>query len=769
MDLQNLFSAMLNMTITGSVVIGCVLAARLALRRAPRVFSYALWAVVLFRLLCPVSVSGPVSVLSAVDAPEQFAPVGAVVYLPSPVSAPSETLIAEPEQTVSAAPAVDTEPADIPVDWHMIASRLWAVGAMGFVICGLISYVNLKRRLWESVPLGTGIREADGIGTAFVLGFFRPVIYLPTSLREEERGYILLHEQYHLRHGDHLVKALFFAAVCIHWFNPLVHLAFRLCCRDMELRCDEAVLKQLGPQVRSDYAQSLLNLAAHGHMAPAPLAFGEGDTGKRVKFVLGWKRNKLWAAIPAAALCIAVLILTACNPGGDPYGEQYLFNRNYRAEAVLGDGSELPEQIYELWEYDQSLHLRVGTDERKLTGLERKSLSGFDLTDDALEKTLREENLCAWRFTDADGWLLRQEDLSVWLVFGNDTVLRLDPTDRVSTGLKGNAGPTPEPVSYYTSGPDDILERLLGMTLTGPETLVFKVNSDDTELTVLEEYHDLQSGREIIKQQTHTLTRTRDYGFELPVEGKPGDYAIYRVELGLSTYVFRVNFAGSEVKRAVTYAEAGAYITLNLPEDWTYEITSLADNESSAGIVFRPPNCEGGLRFEYYPQRFGVCGTGLEVAAKTLGSYPVGVGTYDGRELWDFISFGERFAVWGEGHESWWAEYGDAAMDILAAAKFGDDRVKYASFRGANDYDQSYELAQRDGAYVHLWVQNLDPDLHCYVRINDGERLLLNPGESGWATAEVSDGEYQFRCTCDIGGVNVNVRIIQTDSETPIG
>lgn len=767
MVLQNLFSAVLNMTITGSVVILCVLAARLALGLAPRSFAYALWAVVLFRLLCPVSVSGPVSVLSAVDAPEQYEAVGSVEYVSSPISAPEDTIAADPDLTLPSAPMGNVAPGKPLIDWHFIASHLWALGIIGFSICGISSYVNLKRKLRESVPIGEGLREADSIETAFVLGFFRPVIYLPAGLREQERSYIYLHEHCHIRHGDHLVKALFFAALCIHWFNPLVWLAFRLCCRDMELRCDEAVLKQLGPQVRSDYAQSLLNLAVHAHMAPAPLAFGEGDTGKRVKFVLRWKQKKLWAAIPAAVLCTAVLILTACNPGGDTYGEQYLFNRNYRAEAVLGEVPGLTEQVYELWEYDRSLHLRTGSEEKKLAELERKSLSGFDLTDDMLEKTLREENLCAWRFTEGDGWLLRQEDMSAWLIFGTDTVLRLDPTDRVT--MKTAEGHT-EPVSYYTGGSDDILERLMGMTLTGPETLVFQANSNDTELTVLEEYHNLQSGKEIVKERIHTLTRTQDYGYPLPVEGKPGDYAVYRVEMGLSTYVFRVNFTGVEGKKAVTYAEAGTWITLTLPESWEYGITSLTENEFSAGIVFRPPGCEGQLRFEYYPQRFGVCGTGLETEEMLLGSYQVSVGTYDGRKLWDFISFGERFAVWGEGHESWWAEYGDDAMEILASARFGDEQVKYTVCQNrAGDYNQTLELSKADGAYVHLWVQNLDPDLHCYIRINDGERLLLNPGESGWVTAEVTGGAYRFKCACDIGGVNVFVRVIQNDSATPIG
>ena len=315
MDMQNLFTTVLNMTVTGSIVIGCVLAARFALGRAPRVFAWALWLVVIFRLLCPVAPAGPVSVLEFVDAPRSES--GAVEYVELPVQAPLETIHAGPGQIGSSVP-VQTKP---PVDWNFLASRGWCLGVGLMAAYGIISYVNLKRKLRESVPLEKGVREADGIATAFVLG---RTVYLPAGLDAAERRYILLHERLHLRHGDPVVKALFWLAVCIHWFNPLVWLAFVLCGWDMELRCDEAVLKKLGGDVRSDYAQSLLN-AAGGKRLAVPLAFGEGDTGKRVKFVLNWKKKKLWVGLAAAVLCIVVLVLTIFNPNANLAEHQIVF------------------------------------------------------------------------------------------------------------------------------------------------------------------------------------------------------------------------------------------------------------------------------------------------------------------------------------------------------------------------------------------------------------------------------------------------------------
>ena len=330
--MHRLFPIVCNMSLTASVVILAVLAVRLLLRRAPKVFAYALWAVVLFRLLCPVSVTSAVSLMGALGAPaqERTQRTSAVEYVPADImirgTAPAVTqlpqtpLLAETGGAVSDAPA-DTAPAAVPVmsfnEPVFILTLIWLAGMVLLLAYSLVSLLRLRRRLVGTVRLRDNIYLADHIPSPFVMGLFRPKIYLPSTLTETERGYILRHEQYHLRRRDHLVKFLSFLALCIHWFNPLVWAAFVLSGKDMEMSCDEAVVRELGEDIRADYSASLLSLATGRRIvAGMPLAFGEGDTGSRIRNLLNWKRPRPWVMAVCAVVCVWLIALCAANPGG---------------------------------------------------------------------------------------------------------------------------------------------------------------------------------------------------------------------------------------------------------------------------------------------------------------------------------------------------------------------------------------------------------------------------------------------------------------------
>lgn len=307
-----LFSGILNMSLTGSVVILLVLGARLLLRRSPKRFSYALWAVVLFRLLCSVSLSGEVSALGLLQPEVTVSARGTastVSYLPAP-NVQRQTV---PTQAMAApVPAGEARAVLDPMD---IAAWVWLAGVGVMVVCSAVQLLHLRRRLTGAVRWRNNVFLADLIDTPFVLGLFRPRIYLPSGTPGHERRYILAHERHHIRRGDPVWKLLGYGALCLHWFNPLVWAAFLLAGKDMEMSCDEAVLRQLGEEIRADYAASLLRLATHRKTLPGmPLAFGEGDTKGRVKNMAKWKKPKRWAAALCGVLCVAVLAACALNP-----------------------------------------------------------------------------------------------------------------------------------------------------------------------------------------------------------------------------------------------------------------------------------------------------------------------------------------------------------------------------------------------------------------------------------------------------------------------
>ena len=325
--MEKLFLTVLSMSGTASIVILAVLLARLALRKAPKAFSYALWAVVLFRLLCPFSIESAFSLapkvqvkprdrdnsdLVTIDVSRREVTItvdDAPVVLPETPDAPAvpgAPNLPQPDAPVPAAPAA-------PEPWF-IAGVVWLTGAGLLMGCSLLSLLRLRRRLAGHVPLAgeENVRLADHIPSPFVLGLVRPRIYLPSDLPERERDYVLLHERTHIRRFDHVTRALAWLALTVHWFNPLGWLAFYLAGKDMEMSCDEAVLRKIGREIRVDYSSSLLRLSAGGRLPAGPLAFGGGNLQGRIKNVLRYKKPALWVIGLAfiAVMCAGAALAT---------------------------------------------------------------------------------------------------------------------------------------------------------------------------------------------------------------------------------------------------------------------------------------------------------------------------------------------------------------------------------------------------------------------------------------------------------------------------
>ena len=311
-----------NLSLTASIVIVAVLVVRFFLRKAPRVWSYALWAVVAFRLICPVSFSSDFSLLSIVDAPaaESGLVSGMVEYVPVNIvhtEFPSVDLLipaineAVNEQLPQGYEQLFGDPLELPA---ALASWVWMFGFSIMLLWALSSYLSLHHKLRTAVLLEGNVFQSEHVGSPFILGLFRPKIYIPFGLDDTTLKYVLAHERYHLKRLDHIVKVFSFMLLTVHWFNPLCWLAFHLMSKDMEMSCDEKVLSKEN-NVRTEYSTVLLSFATNRRFpSPSPLAFGETGARSRIKNALNWKRPKVWVTLLAAVLCIVVVAACAANP-----------------------------------------------------------------------------------------------------------------------------------------------------------------------------------------------------------------------------------------------------------------------------------------------------------------------------------------------------------------------------------------------------------------------------------------------------------------------
>ena len=313
--LENIFLNVLHMGFTASIVILAVFAARFLLRKQPRIFSYVLWIAVLFRLLCPVSFSSIYSVFSVLQEKNFNGPV--IEYInPDIFNMPENNHTDISADTV---PIKDKSPSeqDLSVGQIIlnIAKWIWLAGTAIMSAGGIIKMIRLYIKLKGAVRKEKNIYIAKQADVPFVAGIIKPVIYLPAFLEEKETEYIILHEQAHIKRKDYLFRFLGFIALSIHWFNPLVWLAFFYSGEDMEMSCDESVIRKMGENIKKEYSVSLLRLAA-GERIPGSffVQFGGRGTKKRVENILKYKRKTISAIIIILLLVSGTVFVLISNP-----------------------------------------------------------------------------------------------------------------------------------------------------------------------------------------------------------------------------------------------------------------------------------------------------------------------------------------------------------------------------------------------------------------------------------------------------------------------
>ncbi len=368
--MKTIFELFLSASFFGSVMILLVVAARLVLRKAPRGIFCLLWVLVGLRLLIPFQIESNLSLQPS------FEPV-----------TPAPTVAVQPQEMVPAVPNVtpdnsvlpDELPGDVTVtyddnavsapvqrqiDYMEVAALVWAVGVCAMAGYTVITYWLLKRKLKNAVAAGEDVYESDAIDSPFLLGYVKPAVYLPKGISEEDRPYILAHERCHMDRYDNWFKLAGFLCVGLHWFNPLVWLGYHLLCRDIEMACDEAVVRHMDLQRRKGYSAALVSCSTERKFGACPVAFGEVNVKQRVLSVLNYRKPGFWISLA----CVAVIIFTAVcfmtTPADQPK-EPTVEDLPTEADQI----TRLCREAFEAYVGDDIYHILVDTKYESKSGM----------------------------------------------------------------------------------------------------------------------------------------------------------------------------------------------------------------------------------------------------------------------------------------------------------------------------------------------------------------------------------------------------------------
>lgn len=379
--LKGLFLFILNMSITATYVAIAIIAIRiLFMKKIPKIFSYALWGILLFRLCCPISFSSDFSFFNLIN-PEVSDGTAYIEYVPQNIDlmqTPTVDVgVNQVNNMVNTSLPKATEVASInPMQVVIfVVTIIWIVGILVFVGYSIFTYLkvisnirfatlledNAVDEAIDKIGLRRKVRvfQSDKIESPFVCGFITPKVYIPENISEKELSYILLHELVHVKRADYLIKPFSYLILIIHWFNPILWISFSLMSKDMEMSCDERVLGMLGEKIKSDYSNSLLSLAVNNNrlLQGSPLAFGESNVKSRIKNVLKFKKLSSFIAVIVVILIGVVGFMLVANPNSLNMEKNFIPKS---IEIDINDGMENIEfndeessKVSELLQYDK--------------------------------------------------------------------------------------------------------------------------------------------------------------------------------------------------------------------------------------------------------------------------------------------------------------------------------------------------------------------------------------------------------------------------------
>ena len=315
--MNELFLKIINMSISASWLVLAVLILRFVLKKAPKWINVLLWGIVAIRLICPFSFESTLSLIPSAETIPLNIGMDTTPTINSGISAINNAVNPIISQSNTPMAGASVNPLQITIG---IYEYIWIFGMIALALYTAISYWRLRRKVDTAVRYKDNIFQSENVSFPFVLGIIKPRIYLPFKMNGQYLEYVVAHEQAHICRKDHWWKPLGFLLLMIHWFNPLMWLAYVLLCRDIELACDEKVIKELGNEQRGDYTQALVACSVNRRMiAACPLAFGEVSVKERVKSVMNYKKPAFWVIIISVIVCVGVAVCFLTNPKQDSY------------------------------------------------------------------------------------------------------------------------------------------------------------------------------------------------------------------------------------------------------------------------------------------------------------------------------------------------------------------------------------------------------------------------------------------------------------------
>lgn len=315
--MNELFLKIINMSISASWLVLAVLILRFVLKKAPKWINVLLWGIVAIRLICPFSFESTLSLIPSAETIPLNIGMDTTPTINSGISAINNAVNPIISQSNTPMAGASVNPLQITIG---ICEYIWIFGMIALALYTAISYWRLRRKVDTAVRYKDNIFQSENVSFPFVLGIIKPRIYLPFKMNGQYLEYVVAHEQAHICRKDHWWKPLGFLLLMIHWFNPLMWLAYVLLCRDIELACDEKVIKELGNEQRGDYTQALVACSVNRRMiAACPLAFGEVSVKERVKSVMNYKKPAFWVIIISVIVCVGVAVCFLTNPKQDSY------------------------------------------------------------------------------------------------------------------------------------------------------------------------------------------------------------------------------------------------------------------------------------------------------------------------------------------------------------------------------------------------------------------------------------------------------------------